>query len=131
MNTTAGAERRRFPRFPFHSRAVMRLGNYVHAGTLLDISYNGALFECPLPGTVVPGDKCYLTVLNDGGRRRGLDVRGSVVYADSATIGIQFLPLEWNELGGLMRIIELNLGTQELLSRQLGSLLEDSGYCNG
>jgi hypothetical protein len=49
--------------------------------------------------------------------------------AAGGMIGMQFHPLEGKELGGLMQIIELNLGTQELLSRKLGRLLEEGGHC--
>lgn len=128
MNAAHAAERRRFPRFPFHSRAVLRLDGAVVEGMLLDISYNGALFEPAQFAAGSPEEECVLTVVNDGGRRQGVDIVGRVAYRGGCTIGIQFHPLEWLELAGLMRIIELNLGTQEMLSRQLGRLLADSGH---
>jgi hypothetical protein len=130
MNDVAGAERRRFPRFPFHSRAIARLGSGgEYECLLIDISYNGALFEGAGLGQLAPGDECLLTVPGNGGRRPGLELRGRVAYAARGTIGMQFHPLKWQELGGLMQIIELNLGTPEMLSRKLGRLLAEGGHC--
>lgn len=90
---------------------------------LLDISYNGALFSGSVVSSMARGDACLLVVAKNSAGSRGLAVHGQVAFINNDMIGIEFHPLERDVLGGLMEIIELNLGTPSLLQRKLDSLV--------
>ena len=129
MKDTAGEERRRFHRFHFRTRALMRFGDVECVGALLDISYSGALFESATLAVLAPvaaGDRCLLTVPLGISGRRELRLPGQVGYAQGGLIGVQFRLVDSQVLGGLMQIIERDLGTQESSPQRFGRLLDDS-----
>lgn len=123
MEAAIGAERRWFPRFPFHSRAVMTIDGVQQEGALIDLSLSGVLFRGRAAIVARTGEGCILDIMQGAGR--GV-VRASarVAYAEGELAGLQFKQLDFGTMQGLMRIAEMNLGTPELMKRELGALLK-------
>lgn len=122
MDPASGAERRCFPRFPFHSNAVLLLDGIPHEGTLIDLSLSGALFRGRAAMVVATGERCRLDILHGAGR----DVaraKGRIAYAQEDLVGLQFQQLDLDVLQGLTQIVEMNLGTREMMKRELAALL--------
>lgn len=123
MEAATGAERRWFPRFPFHSRAVLMFEGVQQEGTLIDLSLSGVLFRGRTAIDAERGEHCLLDIQQGAGR--GV-VRASafVAYAEGELAGLQFRQLDFGTMQGLMRIAEMNLGTPEMMQRELGALLK-------
>ena len=121
-NTMSLSDRRRHPRFPFHSRASLQLDDSLHQGTLLDVSLKGGLFVPDAKSDVSAGRECRLKVFNGGvGRFFALD--GSIVHFHEHLIGIEFKPVSGESLRWFQQVIELNLAIPELMQRDLPALL--------
>jgi hypothetical protein len=115
------SDRRRQPRFPFHSRATLRLAGRDLRGTLLDISVAGGLFAGDIPIAPQVGEECGLSVLH--GIRPAVGVAGTVVHVHEHLVGIEFSAVDGAVAAALRMIIDLNLGTPHLLERDVAALL--------
>lgn len=117
-------ERRRHPRFPFHSKGELRLNFMAYRGALLDISLFGALFESRLfQPNITQGDECTLEILhlNDDSL---FAVQGIVAHSSKNVTGIQFAPLDKERQNKLRQIGMLNLAPSNLLDRGLPALFQ-------
>lgn len=117
-------ERRRHPRFPFHSKGELRLHFMAYRGALIDISLFGALFESRLfQMNVTQGDDCTLEILhlNDDSL---FAVDGVVAHTQKNLIGVQFTPLDKDCQNKLRQIGMLNLAPSTLLDRELPALFQ-------
>jgi hypothetical protein len=115
-------DRRRFPRFPFHSRATLHIGAHVYRGTLVDISMGGALFSAELDLNDVTGRRCRISVFR-GQSSEFLVVDGAIVHNRERLVGVEFVQLSATAILSLNQIIELNLAVPSLLDRDVGALL--------
>ena len=117
-------ERRRHPRFPFHSKGELRLHFMAYRGALIDNSLFGALFESRLfQMNVTQGDDCTLEILhlNDDSL---FAVEGVVAHTQKNLIGVQFTPLDKDRQNKLRQIGMLNLAPTTLLDRELPALFQ-------
>lgn len=117
-------ERRRNPRFPFHSKGDLCLNYMAYRGKLIDISLFGALFEAKLfQPNITPRDNCTLEILqlNDDTL---LSVKGVVAHTRMNLIGIQFETVDIERQNILRHIGRLNLAPPNLLNRRLPALLQ-------
>ena len=116
------SDRRRHPRFPFHTRGSLLLDGCSHQGTLLDISLKGGLFVPDANPAVPVGRDCLLRVFH-GGKEKFVELPGSVVYIHAHLIGIDFDPVSEDALRWFQQVILLNLAIPALLHRDLPALL--------
>lgn len=115
------SDRRHQPRFPFHSRATIRRDGLEDVGMLLDISLSGGLFSGVLDKPARVGDQCTLGIFH--GARPALALPGVVIHVHGHLIGVEFTVVDDGVFETLRNIIELNLGTPQLLSRDIAALL--------
>lgn len=116
--------RRRHPRFPFHSKGELRLPFMAYRGVLIDISLFGALFEARLfQLNFAAGEICTLEILhlNDDSL---FSVNGVVAHINNNLIGIQFALLDHDGQNKLRQVGMLNLAPAALLDRKLPALLQ-------
>jgi hypothetical protein len=116
------SDRRRYPRFPFHSRAALLLDDLEFNGTLIDVSLAGALFAVDQHLDLPSGTECQLAIH----RRRwqfGEKMHGTVVYCAKHLLGIQFLEVGGTAEDELRLMIDMNLASPRLLGRDLPALL--------
>jgi hypothetical protein len=115
-------ERRRQPRFPFHSKGVLIVPDRDYRGALIDISVFGALFEADYVSNVAAGALCRLEVLNVDGSSL-FDAEGVVSHAESNRVGIAFAPMDEDRKEKIRSIAHLNLAPPSVVERPLHSLL--------
>jgi hypothetical protein len=116
------AERRRFSRIAFHRPAELDVAGERGTCELLDISLRGALLETPVGFGAPLGARCTLTVRLDAGDAR-IRMDGEIVHREGTQVGLRCVEIDLESIGHLRRIVELNLGDDELLHRELSALV--------
>lgn len=116
---------RRFTRLPVTLNAFLTLDETTIDGEVHDISLNGALLLCL--NTEVPAQSLnetgILTLeLNEG--EVVLTMSSRIVYIDDHYVGLEFKEIGIESACHLRRLVELNLGSEDILHREL-SLLWD------
>ena len=115
-------ERRRFSRITFHRPAELDALAGRAPCELLDVSLKGALVEAPAGFGGAVGERCTLTVRLDAGDAVVV-MEGEVVHRQGRQIGIRCTGIDLDSIAHLRRIVELNLGDEELLQRELSALV--------
>lgn len=116
-------ERRRFPRFPFHSRGFLAIGERQHLGTILDVSLKGALFSSVERLEIAPGTACRLEIYYAGQEEVGA-ATALVAYCREGLVGLELHDIDAATCGMLERLVAMNLGVNSLLERPLPEMLE-------
>ena len=121
MNTES--ERRRYSRIAFESFAVLILDNRTINATLLDISLKGALLRLDTEKMPEAGEYGTLQVHLDDGQSR-IEASVCVAYIQGQKLGLVCTGIDLDSVTHLTRLVELNLGSHELLERELSLLIE-------
>lgn len=122
--TTGGGERRRFSRIAFHRPAELD----VHVGRVtcevVDVSLKGALVEVPVSFRTHAGEKCTLAIRLDAGDA-AIRMEGEIAHREGSLVGVRCLGIDLESITHLRRLVELNLGDDALLQRELSALVRD------
>lgn len=118
---SSGKERRHFTRIPIDSRAQLSCNDQTWDSKLLDISLKGALLERPggYEGTL--GERCTLQMLLEP-QDVTITMEGSVVHLEAQHIGFRCDHIDLESISHLKRLVELNLGDEAALERELTEL---------
>ena len=117
-------QRRRFARIPFHSPARLALGDHESACEVLDLCLKGALVSAPTGVAPAMGAPCRLTLpLDDEGT--AVCMSGEVAHVEAGHIGMICRAIDLDSLTALRRLVELNLGDDDLLHREFAALIEN------
>ena len=121
MNDANQEENRHFSRIRFDSAVKIIKGNEHWNSTLLDISLKGALVAKPEEWSGAIEDTCILEITLS----TDLDIRmeTTVVHIEGDQIGFRCEHIDLTSISHLRRIVELNTGDEELLSRELHALI--------
>jgi hypothetical protein len=115
-------ERRRFSRITFHRPADLdvRIGS----GTceVLDVSMKGALVEVPHGFPAHVGQACTLAIHLDAGDA-AIRMEGEVVHREGSQVGIRCVEIDLDSIAHLRRLVELNVGDEDVLHRELSALV--------
>lgn len=126
MNTTDSIKPRHFSRIPFDADVQLHfpLTKEVQAAHLLDISLKGALAETTQPiANVFRGKSCRMVLsLGKGGEH--ITMEGKVVHHEGQLMGIECLHIDLDSMTNLRRLVELNMGDEKLLERELAEMLK-------
>ncbi len=115
-------ERRRFSRIAFQRPADLRVGNDALTCEVVDISLRGALVEVPASVALEAGQQCALSIRLDGGEAViGMD--GQISHREGKLVGIRCTEIDLESIAHLRRLVELNLGDDEALHRELAALV--------
>jgi hypothetical protein len=115
-------ERRDFSRIALHRPAALDLrGAIVHCD-LLDISLRGALVRVPEAFKGAAGDPCAFAVALDSGETV-IRMRGVLAHRAADAAGIRCDEIDLESASHLRRLVELNLGDDRLLHRELVALV--------
>lgn len=115
-------ERRDFSRIALRRPAALRLGRKSIPSELLDISLRGALVRLSAEPVMVEGQPCDLLVRLDQGPATIL-MRGEVAHCSGNEVGVRCLELDLESAAYLRRLVEVNLGSEQLLDRELAALV--------
>ncbi len=120
----ADSEKRRFTRIPFAGRLTVTCATGTSAGDLRDISLKGVLMTHPPEWQRCPGNGEPVDLSLELESGLILDAHGTTAHVDDDVIGFEFTTLPVESAAHLRRLVELNLGSGELLEREFDALLE-------
>ncbi len=115
-------ERRHFSRVVFHRPAEVDAAAGRASCELLDISLKGALVEAPVGFGAGVGEPCTLTIRLDAGDA-AIRMEGEIVHREGTQLGIRCRLIDLDSIAHLRRLVELNVGDDELLHRELAALV--------
>ncbi|MDR1351163.1 MAG: PilZ domain-containing protein [Zoogloeaceae bacterium] len=125
------SNRRRFARIHFSTPASLTFplqgAEQECPVEVLDFSLKGALIKTATPVDLAPGASCTLALdLNDIGDDEtlegGIYMRAEIAHVSGRDIGLACVEIDLDSITHLRRLIELNLGDETLLSRELEHL---------
>lgn len=123
--TTPETERRRFTRINFDAATEVKHGDDSWQATLVDISFNGMLLTTETAIDLEIGASVDLTVhlLGDDVT---INTPAVLAHKDDDQYGFSIENLDLDSLTQIRRLVELNLGDEALLERELDHLfIED------
>jgi hypothetical protein len=122
MTAKKGDERRRFSRITFHRPGELDIKIAQATCEVVDVSLKGALVEVPVPFRTITGERCTLTIHLDAGDV-AIRMEGEIVHREGAMVGLRCVEIDLDSISHLRRLVELNLGDDELLHRELSALV--------
>ena len=122
MHEEAPQQRRRYPRFPFHRMASIVYDSGECSGSLVDASFNGALFEASGRLNVQLAD-CVLIIPFSRDPEEAIRLQAQVAYRRGLSLGLHWGQIDAESGMKLRRLVEMNLGSLRLLERPLLSLI--------
>ena len=121
MKTSRIKNLRHFSRVPFGAEVLLHLHDRTLNVHLIDIALKGALVRTDTLQALVPEEKCRLVLpLTDGGD--AIIMAGKIVHLEGQHVGIECQDIDIGSLTQLRRLIELNTGDADLMSRELSQL---------
>ncbi len=123
MSPARSDERRRFSRITFHRPAELDARVEQATCELLDLSLKGALVETAAPFAVAVGQPCTLTIRLDAGEAV-IRMEGVIVHREGRQVGVRCTEIDLDSIAHLRRLVELNLGDEALLQRELSALID-------
>lgn len=113
-------EKRHFKRIPMDGPVELACTGRQWQSRLLDISLKGALIVTPADWETVSAAECELSLRLDDAIV--ITMRGAVVHAGNRHLGFRCDHIGLESISHLKRLIELNLGDEALLERELSEL---------
>ena len=119
-------EQRKFTRVKFAAVAELSSAEECWQVELLDISLRGALVQSTYREnlSVGCGVTLVITLEGDGG---AIELHGKVVHIHAEHIGITCEHMDVDSISLLRRVVELNLGDDTLLQREIAALVHSAG----
>ncbi|SEG81506.1 PilZ domain-containing protein [Marinobacterium lutimaris] len=116
-------ERRRFSRIRFDAGCELHTPKGPAEVQLVDISLRGALIESARPLQLEPGEtaELHIYLANDILIR----MPGTVKHIEGEQYGFVAGDMEIESVSHLRRLVELNLGDEALLERELEAMLDN------
>lgn len=124
MNQDTNQDKRHFTRIPFTATATV-INSYTghkYMAELLDISLKGALISKPDDWQGINGEH-YTLHLQLGGEEAEINLAVIVVHTEETHVGFKTEHMDIESATHLHRLVELNLGDEKLLERELGELV--------
>jgi len=122
MTPTTPDERRRFSRIAFHRPGELDVRIARGACEVLDVSLKGALVEVPAGFRAHVGQACTLVIRLDAGDAE-IRMEGEVSHREGTQVGVTCREIDLDSISHLRRLVELNLGDDDLLHRELSALV--------
>ncbi|MDF2178011.1 PilZ domain-containing protein [Aliiglaciecola sp. CAU 1673] len=113
--------RRQFTRIVFSAPGELRQGAKKWHCSLLDISLKGVLLTKP-EKFEVKADEPVLLVISLPGMANSIMLEGLIRHQEEEQLGIQIKMIDIDSASSLRRLVELNVGDDALLKRELEAL---------
>ena len=119
-------DQRRFQRIEFDARIQLDLAGQSFPGILRDISLKGALVVLGDIGQPIEeGQKGRLIVrLDEGSVEMQMDVQVAYFHPVRHACGLNIQTMDVDTASHLRRLIEVNLGDEDALQRELSNLID-------
>ncbi|MCU7809911.1 MAG: PilZ domain-containing protein [Candidatus Thiodiazotropha sp. (ex Notomyrtea botanica)] len=121
MNDPATSERRRFHRILFDAPTTIESDGVIHQTTLLDISLKGALAKIPANWQPRAGELVSISVKLDE-KDTVINMQALCAHIEADTVGFLCDEIDMDSISLLRRLVELNIGDESLLQRDLAAL---------
>ncbi|WP_454254466.1 PilZ domain-containing protein [Pseudomonas sp. Marseille-Q8238] len=118
-------ERRRFQRIAFDAATELAQGGQRWAVELHDLSLKGMLVEQPADWSGDPAQPFFATITLDASTRLQMEVE--LTRTRDGLLGFVCRHIDLDSISHLRRLVELNLGDESLLERELAALGEEEG----
>lgn len=120
MNTDQSDDRRSFTRINFSGEASVRQGDKVWSVKLIDLSLKGLLIEENNHGEIDKDKPIEAEIqLNENTR---ITMLAKWRHSEDNYMGLECKEIDLESISHLRRLVELNLGDNTLLERELSSL---------
>lgn len=120
--TEHASDRRRFRRIAFDAKTELRQNDREWAVQLVDLSLKGLLVQRPEPWLGDSAQPFDVDIHLDAETDVHMQVR--LAHDDHGQLGFVCEHIDLDSISHLRRLIELNLGDEEELHRELAALLE-------
>lgn len=117
------SDKRRFTRINFHQPVTFTHAGHIYPAKLQDISLKGALIEHYGEAHMSAGDSCRLHVILDPEDKIEMD--GEITHLTKACFGLKCNGIDVDSVTALRRLVEMNLGDEELMQREFHALLHE------
>lgn len=115
-------EHRRFTRITFTATVTIRAASGQWNCELLDVSLKGMLVSMPPDRQLAIGDPVTVELRLDAGDA-GIQVEAVTKHLEPGRAGLQIHHLDMDSAAHLRRLIELNLGDDAQLHRELAAMI--------
>lgn len=116
-------EHRNFVRIPFDAQTTVGQGNHSWPVELIDVSLNGVLFKQPEVWSIHPGNPLKIDIRLADHTHIMMD--SQLVHITPKYVGCQCIHIDLDSITLLKRLIELNVGSDEFLERELSALISE------
>lgn len=117
-------EKRRFNRVIFTAPALLKQGGVQWQTNTFDVSLKGALIAYP-DDFQADLEQDFELVIEMLGAKQHIVMHGHIVHNANHCLGFKVHNMDLDSMTELRRIVELNLGDEALLHRDLHALTED------
>lgn len=119
------SERRKFSRVVYQASASLEAGEQHWPTQLLDLSLKGALVTTPTSWNGAAGDE-YVLNFTLGESNIELSMEVTLCHLQADHLGLKTTSIDIESATHLKRLVELNMGDDELLHRELEQLVSQS-----
>lgn len=119
------SERRRFTRIPFEASVTISNPSGNWTAKLKDLSLNGVLISVPQNWLTNDKTECLLKI-NPAENAFYIQMEATISHQEGNTIGFRCDHIDIDSISHLRRLIELNIGDDEVLNRQLSALVSNA-----
>lgn len=121
---THASEKRHFHRIVFDDAATLRFADKTLQGRIIDLSLKGALVRLDEPHPELEIDEaCELSFAL--AEDVTINMQARIRHKEGMRLGLHCEHIDLESVQHLRRLIELNLGDDTLLQRELGAMFED------
>ena len=114
------SEKRHNTRILFDTQATVHYKNGSWTGKVIDISLQGVLINIPSDWLGNIGDHCMVSIQLDGSAQ--IKMACSIAHIENDHVGLHCDYIDIDSAAHLRRLVELNLGDEALLYRELAAL---------
>lgn len=113
--------RRQFSRIRFHTEGRLYMPDGEFPADVVDLSLRGALIHLPSQAYATVGSQCTLKIRLD---ELGTMIRmeATIVHREGGYFGLYCREIDLDSVTHLRRLVELNLGDEGILNREIGFL---------
>lgn len=121
MSQTTTEDRRRFKRIAFDALTTLTQGNQQWEVTLLDLSLKGLLVSRPADWAADPALPFAVAITL--GEDAPIAMEAELRHDNNGPLGFQCTHIDLDSISHLRRLVELNLGDEAELERELSALV--------
>ncbi|MGB4466863.1 MAG: PilZ domain-containing protein [Azovibrio sp.] len=117
------SNRRHFSRIHFNTDGKLLFPGGECPVEIIDLSLKGAMLQLAAPAPLQTGQRCTLR-LSLAANGAGIGMEAEVAHVEGQIVGLRCIEIDLDSITHLRRLVELNLGDDSLLHRELEALVK-------